>query len=102
VDFGSLAPARTLQQLFSRVRISLTEPETRRDMGLSKKDHIRAILSIPRIRQAWQEAQGKFPTEADVEEIYQQFIPLQFSYLAGYSTLIPGASRQCSVFAGGD
>ena len=55
VDFGSLAPARTLQLLFSRARITLTESETRRDMGLPKKDHIREILSIQRVRNAWKQ-----------------------------------------------
>jgi phosphonoacetaldehyde hydrolase len=90
VDFGSLAPARTLQILFSRARITLTESETRRDMGLPKKDHIRGILSIPRVRDAWQQLHGRTPSEADVDELYRAFIPLQFSCLAEYSTLIPG------------
>lgn len=90
VDFGSLAPARTLQLLFSRARITLAEPETRRDMGLPKKDHIRGILSIPRVRDAWQQLHGRIPSEADVDELYQEFIPLQFSCLAEYSSLIPG------------
>jgi phosphonoacetaldehyde hydrolase len=71
VDYGSLAPARTLQQLFARVRITVTESETRRDMGLPKKDHIRGILSLPRVRDAWQELRGRVPSEADVDELYR-------------------------------
>jgi phosphonoacetaldehyde hydrolase len=90
VDHGSLAPARTLQQLFDRMQITLTEPETRRDMGLPKKDHIRGIMSMPRVRDAWQEFRGRIPSEADVEEMYREFIPLQFSCLAEYSGMIPG------------
>jgi phosphonoacetaldehyde hydrolase len=90
VDHGSLAPARTLQQLFDRMHITLTEPETRRDMGLPKKDHIRGIMSMPRVRDAWQESRGRIPSEADVEEMYREFIPLQFSCLAEYSAVIPG------------
>ena len=90
VDYGSLAPARTLQQVFARVRITVTESETRRDMGLPKKDHIRGIVSLPRVRDAWQELRGRVPSEADVDELYQQFIPLQFSCLAEFSTVIPG------------
>jgi len=90
VDYGSLAPARTMQQVFARVRITVTESETRRDMGLPKKDHLRGILSLPRVRGAWQELRGRVPSEADVDELYQQFIPLQLSCLAELSTLIPG------------
>jgi phosphonoacetaldehyde hydrolase len=98
VDYGSLAPARTLQQVFARVRTTVTESETRRDMGLPKKDHIRGILSLPRVRYAWQELRGRVPSEADVNELYQQFIPLQFSCLAEFSTLIPGVVESVRCF----
>jgi len=98
VDYGSLAPARTLQYLFARMHITLTEPETRRDMGLPKKDHIRGIMSMPRVRDAWQKLRGHIPTEADVEEIYKEFIPLQFSCLAEYSTVIPGVVEAVHSF----
>ena len=98
VDHGSLAPARTLQQVFARARIILSESETRRDMGVPKKNHIRGILSIPRVRDAWQELRGRIPTEADVEEMYQEFIPLQFSCLAEHSTMIPGVVEAVRCF----
>ena len=90
VDHGSLAPARTLQQVFAALQIPITESEIRRDMGLPKKDHIRAILSLSRVRGTWQELRGHVPSEADVEEVYGEFIPLQLSCLAEFSTLIPG------------
>lgn len=90
VDFGSLAPARTLQKVFALLGTPLAEPEARRDMGLPKKDHIRAIVSLTRIREAWQTSRGHAPNEANVDEIYQQFVPLQLSCLAEYSALIPG------------
>ncbi|HYL63123.1 MAG TPA: phosphonoacetaldehyde hydrolase [Candidatus Methylomirabilis sp.] len=90
VDHGSVAPARTLQKLFAQLGITLSESETRRDMGLPKQDHIRAILALPRVRDAWQGVRGRAPNEADAAEAYQQFIPLQLSCLAEYSVIIPG------------
>jgi phosphonoacetaldehyde hydrolase len=98
VDYGSLAPARTLQQLFARVHITLNESEARRDMGLPKKDHIRQILSMPRVSDAWQELRGRVPTEADVDKMYAEFIPLQCSCLAEYSELIPGVVEAVESF----
>ena len=98
VDFGSLAPTRTLQRAFTQLGIHLSEAETRRDMGLPKKDHIRAIFHAPRISEAWQKLRGRAPNEADVDEIYQRFIPLQFSCLAEYSTLIPGVLEAVKCF----
>lgn len=98
VDHGSLAPARTLQKVFAEAGITLSEEETRRDMGLPKKDHIRAILSLPRVREAWQSLRGFIPNGANVDEIYQHFIPLQLSCLAEHSTLIPGVLEAVKVF----
>lgn len=98
VDHGSLAPARTLQKVFAEAGITLSEAETRRDMGLPKKDHIRAILSLPRVRDAWQTLRGRFPNDPDVEEIYKHFIPLQLSCLAEHSALIPGVSEAARDF----
>ncbi len=98
VDYGSLAPARTLQKLFAGASITLTDSETRQHMGLPKKEHIRGILSMPRVRNAWQEFHGRIPNEADVEEMYRQFIPLQFACLAEYSALIPGVVEAMQIF----
>jgi phosphonoacetaldehyde hydrolase len=92
VDFGSLAPARTLQQVFARARIEITEAEARRDMGLPKKDHIGQILSTSRVRELWHSLHGHPPTPADIEEMYQTFVPLQLSCLDEYSSLIPGVA----------
>ena len=98
VDFGSRAPARTLQRLFAEAGIPLIEAETRRDMGLPKKDHISRILSLPRVRESWQKLRGRFPTPEDLDELYQQFVPLQFSCLAEYSTMIPGIVESVQRF----
>jgi phosphonoacetaldehyde hydrolase len=90
VDFGSVAPARTLQRVFAQAGIQLTEPEIRRDMGLPKKDHIARILGLPRVSAAWRALRGRAPLEADVDEVYRIFIPQQLSCLEEYSAVIPG------------
>jgi phosphonoacetaldehyde hydrolase len=90
VDFGSLAPVYTLQKVFAQAGITLCDAEIRRDMGLPKKEHIRAILAAPAIREAWLARHGRAANDADVEALYQQFIPLQMSCLAERSALIPG------------
>ena len=98
VDFGSLAPARTIQRVFEGVGVSLSEDEVRRDMGLAKKEHITRILSTPKVREAWRAARGSFPTVEEADVLYQMFIPLQLSYLAEYSTLIPGVVESVPRF----
>lgn len=81
VDHGSLAPVRTLQKLFRERGMHVTEEAVRRDMGVHKKDHIRALLRA----QA-----GTTPDEAEVEDLFAAFIPLQMDCLAAYSAVIPG------------
>jgi phosphonoacetaldehyde hydrolase len=97
VDFGSQAPARTMQGLFAKLDITLTEQETRQHMGLPKKEHIRGILSMPRIREAWTALRGDVPGVADVDAMYAQFIPLQFSCLEEYSGVIDGVLETVEV-----
>jgi phosphonoacetaldehyde hydrolase len=98
VDFGSVAPARTLQRLFSSHGIELSDLEVRRDMGLPKKEHVRGILSMPRIREAWARTRGNLPAEPEVDAMYAEFIPMQFSCLADYSAVIPGVSQAVADF----
>lgn len=92
VDFGSLAPARTLQRLFAQYGIDLSPKEARQHMGLAKKEHIRGILSIPQVREHWAHKHGGEPGEAEVEAMYAGFIPLQFECLMEFSQLIPGVA----------
>lgn len=83
VDHGSLAPVRTLQKLFAGRGMPITEAEARRDMGVHKKDHIRAILRA--------KIDGP-PDEGEVEALFAAFIPLQMDCLAEYSTVLPGVA----------
>ena len=98
MDYGSLAPARTMEKLFSSVQINLSDSELRQHMGLPKKEHIRGILSMPRVRNKWQQLRGRIPSNADVDEMYAEFIPLQFTCLAEYSAVIQGVADAVERF----
>lgn len=83
VDHGSLAPVRTLQKVFAGRGMEVTEEEARRDMGIHKRDHIRALLRAKA---------GGPPDEKAVEDLFAAFIPLQMQCLAAYSAVIPGVA----------
>jgi phosphonoacetaldehyde hydrolase len=83
VDHGSLAPVRTLQELFGRHGVTITEDEARRDMGIPKKEHIRALVAAK---------YGKRPDEAEIDQLFAEFIPLQMECLRMYSAVIPGVA----------
>jgi phosphonoacetaldehyde hydrolase len=79
VDHGSLAPVRALQKLFAGRGMRVTEEEARRDMGVHKKDHIRALLRAKT---------GGPPGEAEVEDLFADFIPMQMDCLVAYSAIM--------------
>jgi phosphonoacetaldehyde hydrolase len=90
VDYGSRAPVAALQSVFTPAGVPVTVAEARESMGIAKKAHIRAILEIARVREAWIAKYGAAPSEADVDRLYAAFIPNQMQVLTGYSGLIPG------------
>jgi phosphonoacetaldehyde hydrolase len=90
VDFGSMAPVRTLERVFGEFCVPILEEEARRDMGIAKRDHIAAILEIPRVRQAWEKMRQREVLPADVDVLYDRFIPLQLDCLKQYSQVIAG------------
>jgi phosphonoacetaldehyde hydrolase len=90
VDFGSLAPVAALQRVFEENAVPITAAEARRDMGILKKDQIRAICAGERVRGAWRLRHGADPAETDVERMFAEFLPRQTEILAEYSAPIPG------------
>ena len=92
VDHGSIAPVRVLQQVFAGRGVPISEEEARRDMGVLKKDHIRKILFGPNVSAQWHDAVGHEPTEADVESLFANFVPLQLECLVKYSAVIDGVA----------
>ncbi len=93
VDHGSLAPVRVLQQVFAKRGVPISEEEARRDMGVLKIDHIRKILFGESVSARWSKAVGQDPTEADVESLFANFVPLQLECLVKYSTVIDGVAE---------
>jgi phosphonoacetaldehyde hydrolase len=91
IDFGCMAPTQVFAEIFRSVGIDVTESEARGPMGQAKIDHIRSMLAVPRIQGLWKERFGRTPTELDVEDLYETFLPLQKKILAEHSDVIPGA-----------
>lgn len=92
-DFGSRAPVSALQSVFAAAGVPVAVPEARESMGLAKKAHIRSILEIPRVREVWMATHEAYPSGAEVNKLYAEFIPSQIRVLADHSCLIPGIAN---------
>ena len=90
VDFGSTSPVSAFKEAFRRAGLDVTDEEVRAPMGLLKRDHIKTMLAMPRINQAWIDAHGKAPDADDAERIYSDFEPALMAVLDRHCDLLPG------------
>ena len=89
VDFGCFAPVNVFIDIFNNAGIEVTMEEARKPMGMLKIDHIRAMLSMPRISTMWEEKNNRPYNEQDVENLYAEFEPALMSSLSEYTEPIP-------------
>ncbi|MBI1238327.1 MAG: phosphonoacetaldehyde hydrolase [Alphaproteobacteria bacterium] len=90
VDFGSCAPMGVFVKVFGEFGVPITVAEARVPMGLPKRDHIAAVLRLPRVAQAWQDANRRAATKQDIDAIYERFLPANREIIADFATLVPG------------
>src|ERR1700690_113307 len=90
VDYGSFAPTAVFLSLFENQGIHITAEDARSGMGLMKKDHLRTILSRPVIAEAWKAAHGTPYSEADINTLFENFVPMQLAVLTEFAQPIPG------------
>jgi phosphonoacetaldehyde hydrolase len=89
VDFGCFAPAGVFSRVFAENGVEISMREAREPMGLHKRDHIRSITQMERVAAAWTAHHGRACTEADVEAMFERFVPLQLDVIADHAELIP-------------
>lgn len=89
VDFGCFAPVNVFIKIFKEAGIDVTMEEARAPMGMLKRDHIKAMLKMPRITSMWEEKYGRGFKEEDVDNLYLKFEPLLMSILSNYTEPIP-------------
>jgi phosphonoacetaldehyde hydrolase len=90
VDYGCFAPTNVFIEGFKAKGIDITLREARTPMGKHKRDHIADIIAMPRISAEWERVHHTAPTDADVQTIYEAFLPKQIEVVTEYADLIPG------------
>jgi phosphonoacetaldehyde hydrolase len=96
VDHGSRAPVEVFVKIFERAGVEISPGEARGPMGRAKRDHLEAILSLPRVAAAWHKKYGRAPGVADVEQLYGDFLPLQAAVLEHHGDVIEGVPEVVS------
>lgn len=89
VDYGCFAPVQAFREAFAHYDVPVTMEETRKPMGMLKRDHIRTMMKMERVAAEWKRVHGREASEEDVEAVYAQFEPKLFSILKDYSSPKP-------------
>jgi phosphonoacetaldehyde hydrolase len=76
-------------RVFAERGVEITSEEARAPMGLSKKDHLRTLLQMPAVAARWRDRHGRAATEHDLDELYQEFMPLQLETVDEFATPVP-------------
>lgn len=93
IDHGSLAPMGVFVKAFAEFGVEISIDEARGPMGMAKRDHIAALMSVPRIAAAWEKAQDTVPDDDAIDRLYEVFVPMNTAVLPDYATLIEGAAE---------
>ncbi len=90
LDYGSRAPVAAVMQTFESFEVPITVAEARGPMGMAKRDHIQAVLDVPRVAGLWRSVHGAAADRGAVDRIYERFLATQLEVLEAHSELIPG------------
>ncbi|XP_050418148.1 phosphonoacetaldehyde hydrolase [Patella vulgata] len=88
-----LAPAVVFCDVFKKHKVPISMLEARGPMGLRKDLHIKALTEVDSVRQRWLDVYGKYPEKADVDRMFEDFVPMQLACIKQYGALIPGAAE---------
>jgi len=89
-DAYVIAPAVVFVEVFKNQGVTISMEEARGPMGLRKDLHIKMLTQDPVIAARWTAIKGRAPTQADVDAMFVDFVPLQLDCLRKYTTILPG------------
>jgi phosphonoacetaldehyde hydrolase len=93
VDYGSLAPMGAFVSAFRSFGLDVAVAEARGPMGMAKRPHIAAIFALPRVASEWSKQHGRPATDADIDALYDVFVPMNVASAAEHAALIPGTAE---------
>ncbi|HPR04817.1 MAG TPA: phosphonoacetaldehyde hydrolase [Deltaproteobacteria bacterium] len=89
MDYGCLAPVRSIQETFGRKGIEAGTDDARLFLNMMGKGHIRDALLSGRIAMLWKERFGRQPCESDVSMLLAEYQEILTDNLASHTDPIP-------------
>lgn len=93
VDCGSQAPTHAFIDVFHANNLQISMQDVRQFMGIEKKEHIRRMLMLNHVTKQFKQCHNCDWNEADVDQMYQAFVPKLLACLPSYAIPIPGLTQ---------
>lgn len=90
VDHGCIGPVAVFKQAFESFGIEPATRETREPMGREKREHVAAMLAMPRIARLWAAKYGAQPGQDAINDVFAAVQDLMPGVLADYGVPVPG------------
>ena len=100
VDFGCLAPTLAFVEGFRMKGVNIPMDIARGPMGMEKREHIKKVTEVEDVASAWRQVHGRSVTEADIDEMFNDFSPILLQTLSQHSSLIPGVIKAVEFLRG--
>jgi phosphonoacetaldehyde hydrolase len=97
IDHGCRAPLVPFMRTFASQGVEISREEAQGPMGVSKIDHLRALLQLPEVARRWRERHGKDAGEQDVAQLYRHFRQMQLEVIDDFGGLVPGVLNVLGV-----
>lgn len=92
VDFGCQGPVQAFVESFADFDVAISPAEARGPMGMGKREHVAALLALPRIGEAWQSKHGPH-TQSSIDAVYACVEASMLSCITRYCTPIEGTLK---------
>lgn len=90
VDYGCRAPVVAFAKVFQQRGIDITMGQARGPMGMEKRAHIEAVGQMEEVGRQWLQQYGRAMSDADIDAMFADFVPLLLEVLGEHSAIIPG------------
>jgi len=90
VDYGCHAPVVAFAKVFQQRGIDITMSQARGPMGMEKRAHIEAVGQMEEVGRQWLQKYGRAMSDADIDAMFADFVPLLLEVLGEHSAIIPG------------
>lgn len=100
VDHGCRGPVAVFSRAFEEFGVLPTEAEVRGPMGREKREHVAAMLAMPRLADSWAKKNGGLPDDASVSAVFARVLELMPDTLADFARPVPGCARTMETLRG--